>query len=85
MISTGAEAAPRDSESCRDSRELVCNTAESEQLGNKSNAQIVVQIGGAEDQSPDNRVNNPEKPDDNIVMFSKQLDLWRVLGKALTI
>jgi hypothetical protein len=48
-MATGAEAAPRDSESCRDSRELVCNIAESETLGNKrSNAQIEVRIGGEE-------------------------------------
>jgi hypothetical protein len=74
ITATGAEAAPRDSESCRDIRELVCNISESETLRNKrSNAQIEVQIGG-EEQSPDNYVNYPEKSDDKIVMFSKQLE-----------
>jgi hypothetical protein len=74
-MATGMEAAPRDSESCHDSRELVCNIAEIETLGNKeSNAQIEVQIGGEEEQSLDNQVNNSEKSDDNIVMFSKQLE-----------
>jgi hypothetical protein len=74
-MTTGVEAAPRDSESCHDSRELLCNIAETETLGNKgSNAQIEVQIGGEEEQSPDNQVNNPEKSDDNIVMFSKLLE-----------
>jgi hypothetical protein len=44
-MATGVEAAPRDPESCHDSRELVCNIAEIETLGNKgSNAQIEVQI-----------------------------------------
>jgi hypothetical protein len=33
-----------------------------------------VQIGDEEEQSPDNQVYNPEKPDDNIAMFSKQLE-----------
>jgi len=74
-MATGMEATPRDSESCHDSRELVCNIAEIETLGNKeSNAQIEVQIGGEEEQSPDNQANNPEKSDGNIVMFSKQLE-----------
>ena len=54
--------------------------------GNKElNAQIEVQIGGQKQQSPDNQVNIPEKSDDIIEMFSKQLDLWRVLRKALTL
>ena len=39
-----------------------------------SNAQIEVRIDGEEEQSPNNQVNNPEKSDDNIVMFSKQLE-----------
>ena len=74
-MATVVDAAPRDSESCHDSRELVCNIAEIETLGNKgSNAQIEVQIGCEEEQSLDNQVNNPEKSDDNIVMFSKQLE-----------
>jgi hypothetical protein len=74
-MATGAEAAPRDSESSHDRRELVCNIAEGETLENiRSNAQIEVQIGGEEEQSPDNHVNNPEKSDDNIVMFSKKLE-----------
>jgi hypothetical protein len=74
-MATGVEAALQDSESCHDSRELVRNIAESETLGNKrSNTQIEVQIGGEEEQSPDNHVNNPEESDDNIVMFSKQLE-----------
>jgi hypothetical protein len=61
-MATGVEAAPRDSESWHDSMELVCNIAETETQGNKeSNAQIEVQIGGEEDQSPDNQGNNPEK------------------------
>jgi hypothetical protein len=59
----------------------VCNIAEIEILGNKgSNAHIEVQIGGEEQQSPDNQVNNPEKSDDNIVMFSKQLE--RFMGSV---
>jgi hypothetical protein len=41
-MATAVEAAPRDSESCHDSRELVCN--------------IEVQIGCEEEQSPDNRL-----------------------------
>jgi len=58
-------------------RELVCTIVESETLRNKgSNSQIEVQIG-EEEQSPDNHVNNPEKSDDNIVMFLKQLDKFR--------
>jgi hypothetical protein len=74
-MATEVEAAPRDLESCHDSRELVCNIAESETLGNKgSNTKIEVQIGGEEEQSSDNLVNNPEKSDDNIVMFSKLLE-----------
>jgi hypothetical protein len=69
------ETAPRDSESCHDIRELVCNTAETETLGNKeSNAQIEVQIGCEKEQSFDNQVNNHEKSEDNTVMFSKQLE-----------
>jgi len=51
---TGVETAPRDSESCHKNRELECNTAKIETLGNKeSNTQIEVQIGGEEKQSPD--------------------------------
>ena len=74
-MAIGVEAAPRDAESCLDSREIVCNVAEFETLGNSgSNAQIEVQIDGEEEQSPENHVNNPEKSDDNIVMFSKQLE-----------
>ena len=69
------EAAPQDSESCHDSRKLVCGVTEIEILGNiESNAQIVVQIGGEEEHSLDNQVNNPEKSDDSIAMFSKQLE-----------
>jgi len=33
-MATGVEAAPRDTESCHDSRELVCNVAEFEALRN---------------------------------------------------
>jgi len=74
-MAMGAEAAPRDTESCHDSRELVCNVAEFETPVNEgSNAQIEVRIDGEEEQSPDNQVNNPEKSDDNIAMFSKQLE-----------
>jgi hypothetical protein len=74
-MAIGIEAAPRDSESCHDSGELGYNVAENENLGNKgSNAQIEVQIDGEEEQSPDNQVNNPEKSDDNIVMFPKRLE-----------
>jgi len=48
-MATGVEAATRDSESCCDSRELVCNIAEIETLGNtESNAQIEVQISDQE-------------------------------------
>ena len=44
-MAIGVEAAPRDPESCHDSKELVCNIAEFETLGNKgSNAQIEVHI-----------------------------------------
>ena len=74
-MATGVEAVTRDSESCHDVRELVCNIAGNETLGNKgSEAQTEVQIGGEEEQSPDNQVNNPEKSDDNVVMFSKLLE-----------
>jgi hypothetical protein len=59
-------------------RELVCNIVETETLKNKgSNYQIEVQIGCEEEHSHDNHVNNPEKSDDNIVMFSKQLERFR--------
>jgi hypothetical protein len=69
-MTTVVETAPRYSESCHDNRELVCNIAEIETLGNKeSNPQIKVQIGCEEVQSLDNQVNNPEKSDDNIVVF----------------
>jgi uncharacterized FlaG/YvyC family protein len=69
------EAAPRDSESYHDSRELGYNVAESETPGNKeSNAQIEIKIDGEEEQSSDNQVNNPENSDDNIAKFSKQLE-----------
>ena len=55
----------------------MCNIAKIETLENKeSNAQIEVQIGCEEEQSLDNQVNNPEKSDDNIVMFSKQLEAF---------
>jgi len=58
-MATGVEAAPRDAESCHDSRELVCNVAEFETLGNEeNNTQIEVQMDGEEEQSPDNQVNN---------------------------
>ena len=61
-MATGVETAPRDSESCNNSRELVCNVAENETLGNKEgNAQIEMQRGGEEQQSPDDQVNNPVK------------------------
>jgi hypothetical protein len=40
----------------------------------ESNTQIEVQIGGVEDQSPDHQLNNPDKSDKNISMFSKQLE-----------
>jgi hypothetical protein len=71
----GVEAPPRDSESCHDSRELVCNIAETGTLGNKgSNAQIEVQICGEKQQSLYNQFNNPERSDDNIALFSKQLE-----------
>ena len=39
----------------------------------ENSTQIDVQIGGQEEQSPDNQVNNPEKSDDNIAIFSNQL------------
>jgi hypothetical protein len=74
-MAIGGEAAQRDSKSCHDSGELGYNVAENETLGFKeSNAQIDIQVDGEEEQSPDNQVNNPEKLDDNIVMFSKQLE-----------
>jgi hypothetical protein len=74
-IATVVEAAPRDAESYNNSRELGYDVTENETLGNKeSNAQIEIQIGDEEEQSPDNQVNNPEKTDDNITMFSKQLE-----------
>jgi hypothetical protein len=80
-LATVVEATPRDSESCLDNRELVCNIAKIETLGNKeSNAQTEVQIGCEEEQSLDNQVNNPKKSDDNIVMFSKQLE--RFMGSV---
>jgi len=48
----------------------VCTFAEIETLRNKeSNSQIEVQIGCEDEQSPDNHVNNPEKSDDNIIVF----------------
>jgi hypothetical protein len=44
-----------------------------ETLENKeNNSQIEVQIGCEDEQSPDNRVKNPKKSDDNIAIFSKQ-------------
>jgi hypothetical protein len=74
-MATGVETAPRDSETCNNSRQLVCIVAENETLGNKEGkAQIEIQRVGEEQQSPDDQVNNPEKSDNNIVMFSKQLE-----------
>jgi hypothetical protein len=73
--STGVETAPQDSESSDNNRELVCNIAEIETLGNnESNAQIEMQRGSEERQSPDDQVNNPVKSNDNMVMSSKQLE-----------
>jgi hypothetical protein len=64
-MATWVEIAPRVSESYHDSRELDCNVAKNESLGNKeSNTQFEVQIGGEEEQSPDDQVNNPDKSDD---------------------
>jgi t-SNARE complex subunit (syntaxin) len=40
----------------------------------ENNAQIEVQIGGQEEQSPDNQVKNPENSDENIAKFSKHLE-----------
>jgi hypothetical protein len=40
----------------------------------KNNAQIEIQIGSEEWQSPDDQVNSPEKSDDNTAMFSRQLE-----------
>ena len=55
-------------------RKLVCIIVETETLRNKeNNSKIEVQIGCEEEQSPDNR----GKSDDNIVMFSKQLERFR--------
>jgi len=83
-IATVVEAAPRDAESYCDSRELGYNVAEHETLGNKeSKAQIEIQIGYEEQQSPDNQVNNPEKSDDNV--FKAVRKIYGVLGKTLTI
>jgi hypothetical protein len=59
------EAAPRDSESCCNSIGLDCQVTESELLEN-------VGSNTPEQQSPDNQVNNPEKSDDNILMYLKQ-------------
>jgi Rad3-related DNA helicase len=74
-LATVVEAAPQDSESCQDNREVVGNIAEIETVGNKEiNAQIEVQIGCEEQQSLDNQCKNPEKSVDNIVMSSKQLE-----------
>jgi len=53
----------------------VCNITGIETQGNReNNAQIEVHVGGQEEQSPDNQVNKPEKSDNNIAMFSKQLE-----------
>ena len=50
-LATGVEAAPRDSESVHESRELVRTIAGIETQGNRENsAQIEVQIGGQEEQ-----------------------------------
>jgi predicted HNH restriction endonuclease len=74
-MTTGFETAPRDSESCNNNKELGCNIAENETLGNKEgNAQIEMQRGGEKQQSPDDQVNNPVKSNDNILMSSKQLE-----------
>jgi hypothetical protein len=63
------------SDSCHDSRELECNVAENESMGNKeSNTQIEVHIGGEEEQSLDDKVSNPDKSDNNTAMFSRQLE-----------
>jgi hypothetical protein len=73
-MTTGVEAATRDLESCNESMELVSDITEIETLRNKSsNAQIEVEIDREEEQPPDNQV-NPAKSEDNIVMFSKQLE-----------
>jgi len=56
----------------------VCNITEIETLRNKeSNSQIEIKMGCEKEQSPDNHVNNPEKSDDNIFMFSKQLERFK--------
>jgi hypothetical protein len=71
-LATGVEIAQRDSESYHDSRELDCNVAENESLGNKEiNTQIEVQINSEEEQSPDDQVNNPDKSDDKTAMVSR--------------
>jgi hypothetical protein len=54
---------------------VECNVAENETPGNKENsAQIEIQIGSEGQQSPDDQVNNPEKSDDNIATFSRELE-----------
>ena len=72
---TDVEAATRDLESCHEGREVVSNTTGREIQGNKElDAQFEVQIDRQKQQSPDNQVNIPEKSDDILEMFSKQLD-----------
>jgi len=74
-LATGFEAALRSSESFHEGRELLCNITGIETQGNRgNNAQTEVQRGGQEEQSPGNQVKNPENSDDNIPMFSKQLE-----------
>jgi len=76
-LATAVEAAPRDSGSFHRDRELKCNIAGIETHGNgENNAQIEVQIGGQEEQTPDKQVNNPQKSDDKIAVFSKQLQIF---------
>jgi hypothetical protein len=55
---------------------MACNVAETETPRNKEhNAQFEILIGSEEQQSPDHQVNNPKKSDDNIAVFSMQVQI----------
>jgi hypothetical protein len=72
---TGVEIVSQVSESYRESRELDCNISENDSVRNKEvNSEIEIHIGGEEEQSPDDQVNNRDKSDDNTAMFSNHLE-----------
>jgi hypothetical protein len=76
-VTVEVTAASQDLEYCRNNNELDCQVTESERLENEgSNTQFDGQIGNGEQPLLDNQVSNPATSDDNIVMFSEQLQTF---------